>query len=484
MGDSRPWAISFERLAVGLMFAALALAACLMPAQSDTFWALRAGQDIWRAGHVPRTDAYSYTAAGLPWPDHEWLWQALAFGLYRLGGMPLLTAGAAAIVMGAVTIVYRLMVGPPTTRFVLMLIALPLASVVWALRPQIVTLLGLAALLALLVREVYFVLPLLFLAWANAHGGVALGGLVLVAALLAAVWRARSGEASDRRRAVALAVVVPLCGLACAATPLGFGIVAFVFRSEARLRAAHISEWLPTLPNASVEGAFWLVAAAFLVVLARRRRALRGAPWGDVVAVAAAVALLPLAFRSVRNIGPFLLLSPVAASRLLGAGFRFRRHPAPATPDHPRLNAGILVGFVAACAVAVAGAWAASYGRLGWRPLPEGALAAVRACPEPLYNHYNEGGFLIWFVPEKRVFVDSRQDPYPLPFLLEHIRVESGKLPYRPLFDRFGIRCVFLSAESPTVARLGEDGWVTRFRDDKFAVLTTPAPPSARRVPP
>src|SRR5262249_10990592 len=153
------------------------------------------------------------------------------------------------------------------------------------------------------------------------------------------------------------------------------------------------------------------------VLLARRgRRLLRGGGWGDQVAVAAVVALLPLAFRSVRNIGPFLVLAPVAASRLLGPDFRLkRRAPAPLSPDHPRLNAGILGAFIAGAAVAVVAAWATSFPRLGGRPLPDGVLGAVRACPEPLYNHYNQGGFLIWFLPEKPVFVDSRQDPYPLP---------------------------------------------------------------------
>ena len=98
----------------------------------------------------------------------------------------------------------------------------------------------------------------------------------------------------------------------------------------------------------------------------------------------------------------------------------------------------------------------------------------MRACPDPLYNHYDQGGFLIWFLPERRVFVDSRHDPYPPSFLIEHGRVESGSEPYRLLFNQFGIRCAFLSVKSPTIARLAADGWETRFRDDAWAVLTAP----------
>jgi hypothetical protein len=468
--------LSFDEMTVGLLFVVVALRAFLMPAQSDTYWQLRAGQDIWATGHVPRVDSYSYTAAGLPWPDHEWLWQAFIYPLHRAGGMPLVTAGGALVVLGAVALAYRLMRGVVSTRFVLLLLAIPLASVVWALRPQILTLLGLAVLAWLLARERFVALPALFVAWANGHGGVAIGGLLLVVAFLTAVVRARlRGDVADRRRVLWLAAMLPLCALATAMTPLGLGIFRFVFASEARLRQAHINEWQPTLPGLSIAGVFWILGLAFLVLLVRRWRSLRDADWSDWVIVACVVVLFPLAIRSLRHIGPFLLLAPAAASRLLGEGFRLRRAPAPASEDHPGLNAAIL-GVLAAGAVAtVAVAWRAPLEVLNWRPLPPAVLAAVRACPGPLYNHYNEGGYLIWFLPERKVFVDNRQDPFPLPLLLEHVRVESGRLRHGPLFDRFGVRCSFLEASSPTVAALSREGWRSLYRDDKWAVQAAPA---------
>ena len=81
---------------VALLFGAIAVAACLIPARADTYWHLRAGQEIRQTLRVPLDEHYSFTAAGRPWPNHEWLWQALSYGLYRAGGMPLLTAGGAA----------------------------------------------------------------------------------------------------------------------------------------------------------------------------------------------------------------------------------------------------------------------------------------------------------------------------------------------------------------------------------------------------
>jgi hypothetical protein len=466
--------LTFQQLMVGLLFGAIGVCACLMPAQPDTYWHLRAGQEIWQTLHVPLRDHYSYTAAGGFWPNHEWLWQALSYGLYRVGGMPALAAGGVAIVMGAYAIAYRLMVGPTATRFVLMLLGMPLATCLWVLRPQIIDLLLLALLLWLLVRERYWVLPLLFVVWANAHGGVAAGGLVLAAVAVVAIVRARRGDARARRRALVLVLLTPICGLATALTPLGFRMWSFIGKSIAMSRQVGNLEWQPTLPVGPFEVGFWILSFSFLGLLIWRRRRLPGASWDDAVLVTAALVILPLGFRAFRNTAAFLLVAMPAASRLLGPDFRFGRPPAAAqTVERPRLNVALLIGISLIELGAVIAAWRAPVPSLGWRPLSDGAIAALRACPAPIYNTFGSGGFLIWFVPEKRVFLDSRQDPYPVSLVQDFIAVQSGG-PYRPLFDRYGIRCAFLPASSKTGDRLRGDGWQSRFVDESWAVLVAP----------
>ena len=84
-----------------------------------------------------------------------------------------------------------------------------------------------------------------------------------------------------------------------------------------------------------------------------------------------------------------------------------------------------MVALVAA-AVTVGAAWSLPDRALGWRPIPSTVSAAVEACPGPLYNRYDEGGFLIWAVPRVPVFVDSRQDPYPQDFIARHLETEAA----------------------------------------------------------
>ncbi|HVY36859.1 MAG TPA: hypothetical protein VHM31_02960 [Polyangia bacterium] len=469
--------LSFERMAIALLFIALAFRALLMPAQNDTYWNLRDGMEILRTGHVPRADAYSFTAAGAPYTDHEWLSQVLLALGHRLAGMPGVELVAAAAVLGALALVYRLTIGPLLTRFVLLAPALSVASCVWVLRPQVFSLLAMSLLVWLIVRERWRWLPLLFLIWANAHGGVVMGGLVMTAAVAVALirWRAR-GEAADARRARALALAATLSALATLCTPLGARLVPYIVLTANRSRAIEISEWAPTLPIDVLGVAFWIVALSFAAIVVVRRRALASAGWPEWALLGICGALLPVAVQSQRNMAPFLMFAAPAASRLLGADFRFRLpgRPRPPSPDHPGLNLALAGGVGLLAAVVLILAWAAPVDRLEWRPIARPALAALRACPGPLYNHYDDGGFLIWFAPDRRVFVDSRQDPYPLDLLLEHEAVERGQRSYRPLFSRYAIRCAFLPAASPTVKALAADGWATRYRDQRYAILAAP----------
>jgi hypothetical protein len=476
--------MTFAQLRLALLAIAIVATAALMPAQADTYWHLRAGQQLFQTGHVPLVETYSHTARGLPWPNHEWLWQALSYGLVRIGGMPLLSAAGAALATAACVLSYRLMRTRASVSFCLSLVGIPLASVVWALRPQIASLALLAALLHLLQAGRWWWIPPLFLLWANLHGAVALGGLILVTATGVAAL-------TDRVRLRPLLLTTVAAGLITAATPMGPGLWRFIGESMARSRQNQIMEWLPALPKGPIEICFWIGAVVFVVTLARRWRRLDS--WSDRVVVAAALVMLPLAIRAVRNISPFFLVWAPAMSRLIGpdAGLRLpgflhgnrAGSPAPPSPDHPRFNLALALGAAAGALIVVATCWARPVERLGWRPLSPAAAAAIRACPGPLYNRYNEGGYLIWFVPEVPVFVDSRQDPYPAELLTAHATAErTGDA--TALFARHHVACAALPPTSKVAERLRTQtaAWTTLYADAAWVVLARRD--AAQRLPP
>jgi hypothetical protein len=451
--------IRFDQLGVGLLFVAIAASAALMPAQNDTFWHLRAGRELWQTGRVPMIESYSHTAAGRPWPNHEWLWQALTYPLWLVGGFPLLTAVAAAITTAAWGLVYRLMRGGPKLRFAVLAAVVPLASIVWALRPQLVTMLMLAALLALLCARRLAPVPLLFLLWANFHGAVALGGAVLVAVTaLAFVVDPKSGL---RHLAACVASAA-----ATLVTPMGLGLLRFVRESIGRSTSVRIAEWRPVAPLSLVGVYLAVIVLALAALLVTRRQRLTS--WSDRVLLVASLLLLPLALRYVRNVPAFLVAAAPLATRLLAVASPAA--PPPVSPDHPRLNLALFAGLTAGLVAMVALCWSKPVERLGWRPVSAAAIAAVRACPGKLYNRYDEGGFLIWLAPERPVYIDSRQDPYPPELVAAHVEEEDAGLTPAQLGAR-GIRCAFLPPQAKSVETLGAGGWRELYRDEATVVL-------------
>ncbi len=458
---------TFDRLIVTLLFLAIALGAFLMPAQNDTWWQLRAGQQMWATGHVLLRDSFSHTMSGAFWPNHEWLSQVLFYGIYAAGGLPLLTMVAAAAVTAAWLLAWQLTPGSTRSRFLLTSLGLVSSSTIWSPRPQVLSLLLLALTLRLITRRQYGWLPLVFLLWANLHGAVVMGMLVLAAALIATLLE-------DGRHVRGLALACAGSFVATLATPLGVTFWTEIPRSLARIRQLGIEEWAsPRLANPFLIP-FWLIAAALPALLAARGRELfRDAASrrrGRLEVCAGALALLPLAITSERNVPPFLLLAVPAMASLIALRPIAVRSTGLAT-QRPRLNGAIAAVAGVLVLGAVTFAYSTPIDHLRWAPLPEGSLAAVRGCRGNLYNRYDEGGYLIWFAPGQKVFLDGRQDPYPVALIQAQVRAETTG-DFEDLFRRYDIHCAYLPAGSLISGRLARAGWTSLFRDARWAVLS------------
>ena len=481
-GLSRTELFTSDQVARWAGFVGLIVAACLMPANADTYWHLRAGQDIARSGQISLVDRYSYTAAGQPWPDHEWLWQLLTYGVHHVGGMPLLTAMSAAMLVGAFALAESLAVGPWWVRLPLFIVSVLSSHTPWGIRPAVLTLLALLAVTWLLAHEKDWLVPPIFLAWANAHGAVVLGLVVVGAAFLTAAARRES------RRALRLGVVLALCGGLVLVTPLGLRLLSFIGESTARSRLNGVTEWRSGLVPAPGSVVFWIVALAISVSAARLWRKLP--TFADQFLVASAVLFVPLGLEAVRNIGPFAILALPAASRLLAAANSTRvaalsewlrrtfegDTPAsdgarPEPPSSLRRNRRNLAVSAVGGALIVGWAWWRPYSGLNWTPVSPEAAAAIGGCPGQVFNEYNEGGYLIWFVPERPVFIDGRQDPYSLPFLMRAQALAQDAAVRTAVFRDYGIRCAALSPESRLVAQLRAQGWRQTHRDERWVVL-------------
>jgi hypothetical protein len=451
--------MSSDRLSVGLLFVFIATLACLAPAQSDTWWHLRGGQDIWRNASVNLYDTYSFTARGALWPNHEWLTEVIFYALYVAGGLVLLSAACAVAVIVAWAMSWQLASGRLEVRLLLFTFAVAAATTHWALRPQVFSMALLAATVSLLVARRYVWLPLMFVVWTNLHGGVALGIVAVAAALLVSLI---TRQTSTRWLMLAAAG----CVLATLVSPLGVSFWPEVLQSIERSRVSDLVEWHRP-PFAPTLLGFWVIAVALPVLLAFRWRQLDD---GSKTLSAIAVAMLPLALSSFRNVSTFLLIAAPAVSALVGSRTRERAIPRPAKEN----TRGNLIFFAIAASVAatvVGVSWWRPALRLGWEPISAAAIRTIAKCDGPLYNSYESGGILIWFVPETPVFVDNRQDPYTLDFLATIHRVErDGR--YEELFDRYQPRCALTGSNSAVATRLQADtAWSEQYTDASWVIF-------------
>jgi len=125
---------------------------------------------------------------------------------------------------------------------------------------------------------------------------------------------------------------------------------------------------------------------------------------------------------------------------------------------------------VAAGMIIVALVWNSPPARLGWNPIAPEAVKAIQSCQAPLYNTYGDGGVLIWWTPQHRVFIDNRQDPYSTELLRLNKAMETNGEYVEP-FALYKVQCAALPPGSAIAQRLtGDPQWSVTYRDPQWVV--------------
>ena len=178
-----PW-LTLPRLWVVVALGAIGvMELAQLPNAIDLAYHLKVGQLMVAEHAVPRTDVLAWTTAGQPWLDQNWGAQLVLYGIWRLGGFPLLTLFDAALTVATWALVaaacrrrtanLRLIAGA-------ILLGYATAVATLSARPQMFSLLLFATELYLLEvartrPRVALAIPLLMPLWANLHGAFAVG---------------------------------------------------------------------------------------------------------------------------------------------------------------------------------------------------------------------------------------------------------------------------------------------------------------------
>ena len=454
-------------------------------AGSDLWWHLASGRAIWERGWVLSQDPFSYTFGGRLWMNHEWLWDVLYWGAWRLHPQAaawlnlgiLLTVFALAAWLGYRTSGSKLGAGAA-----LWLVA---ATSHWFMdiRPHVTTLLLLAIFLVTRnIRWAPWLWPAMVVVWANAHAGFSFGiGAIGLFVLVKTIEKSLEEQrlVAPRPQWIGLA----LCLVAWVANPWGWRILEYPLEylgSDTAFRG--ILEWQApgfSYDLRSFAGRFTLlalVAGVGALFTWRRSRYL----------VALALVTFVMAWTSRRFIPLFALTALPLVACAIGRAAHAVRDAWPAL-RRPIVAIGVPV---AALAVAI---WLWTGTRFHpqllerWtnrNDFPEAAVLYLQTIEAPprVMNFYNWGGFLLLQAPGFQVFIDGRANTlYDEEIFNDYRAILGGAANFPDLVAKYPADVALFPSGSPPVGGLLSLGWREIYRDLLATALVPPDSPLLQR---
>jgi len=465
---------------------------------SDTWWHLRLGEYIWQHG-PPFYDMLSYTMAGQPFVDHQWLGEALFYGAYWVFGplgVPLLgtllSMATAGILWAAIR---KVNARQRITQWILIpIICVYLFGFQYYLRPAIFGEVLLAAVIAILMlvyhgiwptRRLYW-LPALFVLWANLHLTWTVGLLIVGACGVGVVWESKGQRWVAVKR---WGSVLALCVGGLFLTPYTWQIPVMPIRGflvGTGNLFRYIAEWQsPSFPPGNVGS--WLVIATLLLpwvafILGDRRPRIT-----EVLLVL--IAEVP-AFMATRFLLSYGLIFPlVIAPQIESVWSRFTRAYPPQSYKSPLNLSSVVLLLEVLTIVLLPLGWSAvmvqKAGNWDWHAgLHDGTMPAdagryIQENPAVLRGEllapYEWGGFLTFWV-RVPVYIDGRTDFYQGAFLERYIDFAYLRQPWDPeekeLVDRWNVGTILWYQPSPLaeVLRLDPD-WQLLWEDDTAVIF-------------
>jgi hypothetical protein len=469
--------------------------------EPDFGWHLRTGLDLleW-GGRMPAFDPYSHTLPDWPWVEHAWLTDLVIGLLYQAGG----SAGALAVILFfAVITASAWIIASQCSRATVPARLLACALSLWVALPflgartQMVTLLGLATLMWVLQRleegqrPVVWLIPPLFLVWANLHGGFTAGlfllglviGLAWILSVVGKVWPvAQQSATSVAGFNGALIVATGVGALLTLVNPYGWRLYQEILESLSdRFMIETLQEWHPVSAETLAGRLFaiYLIGLGSAMICWYRR--VEPVRW-SILAV-----FLVLACRHLRNIPLFLILSlPLMADMLQEAFDRARVLPV-LRDVRPSRGIGVLTVALGMFLLYLGPEHLRSVWHFGVQPAtafrqtsyPIEAVEWLQAHQTRLgtrpIHDYQYGGFLLWWMPHEKVFIDGRMPAWRMgdrQIFREYIDVREADPPNLAVLDKYSIDWALIQRDSSLAHALGSrPAWSREYEDAKVIIF-------------
>ena len=438
---------------------------------TDIWWHLRNAEYLFETHHLPSQDMYSFTVAGEGWMNHEWFGEIPFYAAWRLDGLVGITV-LRLLLVESIFLLLLYLCQRSSGNFKASILACGFCSFLGSISfgPRMILFGYLYMVLVLIVLERFrskgkglWLLPPVFCLWVNTHGSWVLGFILFSVTAAAGFVDGRWGRveslkwSSQQRRKLIAA------GLASAAAlfvnPYGWRLVVYPiqFGSKLKVPIENVTEWSSvSFHDARGTLTILLVFGLLLVALVRDRR------W-----LLAEIAALLLAIYFGLTYVRFLLFLSIIAAPLLAKLLDFIPSYQPDL-DKPIINmmlmvvfgVGVFHSFPLMSETALQAELAREY--------PTQILPYLRTHPPagPVLNQFEWGGYLIFYEPKMKVFIDSRVDVFEYAGVFgDYLDLVQLKNP-REILEKYGIRYVlFPPAERLTYILQHDPRWKVNYRD-------------------
>jgi hypothetical protein len=473
-GRQTKFVLTIEHLWLGVPVFVLLWKTFLFPIPVlDFWWHLELGKVIAETKSIPATDLFSFTATGKLFIAQNWLGELIYYGLYRLGGLPLIVFGNAMMALGGFLAVYSLCLkATKSLRMAAAVSTLAALGVIGTIRPQIFSFLMFALYYWVLVcyrshgRNHLWLLPPLMMLWVNLHGAFVLGlGLIALFIVCEGLRRLIDDRRTDvlsRPQLRRLITIFVLSALATLVNPEGYKVydyVRTVVADEASQKL--VAEWQPPQIN-DTAGIVLFYAPFFLTLLvfiyARVKpdltdlalfigfgmfglTALRNGAWFSIIAY-------PLLARYVSHVDFSTLLS-LRRFKVIDRGMSpFDAGRSNEQTVYPRIN--FLFASLAVFGLLVQTPWVRPtlYQTSLMQPgTPVGAMDYIEQhnLNGNIFHPQIFGDYLIWRLwPEQRSFFDGRVHIFGLDFVEKYLSIYHDSR-WESILQKWNVHYVLLS---------------------------------------
>jgi len=455
----------------------------LPPTDPDLGWQLRCGELFWQEGSFCEQNQFTVLLPDYSWPNHGWGYQALIYPIYKFFGLWGLTIFNAFLMTAAFGFLFVAIRNHTLEKMLGILATIYFGWGVFSfgIRSQLVGFFFFNLTLYLLNKlntrpYTHLILPLTMLLWANTHGSVILGLILIECSIWTAV-------AVNLDKPHILKTLIPLSLTSVGVTlinPFGFRIYEEMWRHFAGPidLSKLIAEWVP--PQPQVQQIILISGAVVLIYLMYRAFVeTEHAPSLPFILYSSFL-ILPFAFLALkarRNVPFFFAVTSFALLNSL-----------PSKKASPTKNqlAAFLAGGVLLYGLLVQlpqtietnSSWQ-NFCQNKSLTLPGDAAEFLKTQPAGnIFNRYEWGGFLIWQLPEDKIFVDGRMPAWggpesksPYTIYLETLQTQPG---WEETLDQYNITYIFISPGTFMDLLLAPDsqkfGWQEIYRD-KISVI-------------